>query len=398
MRTYRKLLFLGIISVCLGIEASAQDMINLPKPYATPSVTNVSKVIGWPTGKTPAAPADFKVSEFASGFVEPRWVYVAPNGDAFVSDAGSGTVYLFRYMDPNGAYSIRYTYLTGLNRPFGMLILDDYFYVANTDGVVRFPYDPKNTIITAAGEKILDLPTGRHWTRNIVANEDGSKIYVSVGSGSNIGENGMDKEVRRANILEINPDGSDETVYASGLRNPVGMDWNPATGELWTAVNERDLLGDDLPSDYATHVRRGGFYGWPYAYSGSHEDPRLKGQRPDLVAKTIVPDIFLGAHTASLGLAFYTGGMFPEKYRNGMFIAQHGSWNRSKLSGYKVVFVPFKDGKPSGKPEDFLTGFITNTDKSEVYGRPVGVAVLPDGSLLVTDDGAKVIWRVTTDR
>lgn len=378
-------------------SAFAQN--DLPEPFATPSVTNVSKVIGWPRGKTPVAPAGFRVMEFAGDFDKPRWVYVAPDGDVFVSDAGSGTVYMFRDTDRNGTYKTRYTYLTGLNRPFGMVVLDGHFYVGNNDGIVRFPYDPESTKITSAGEKIVSLPArGNHWTRNVVANREGTKLYVSVGSSSNIGENGMERESRRANIIEINPDGSGETVYASGLRNPVGMDLNPANGELWTVVNERDGLGDDLPPDYATHVRRGGFYGWPYAYSGPHEDPRLKGERPDLVAKTIVPDIPLGAHTASLGLVFYTGGLFPAKYRDGMFVAQHGSWNRSTLAGYKVVFVPFKNGKPSGEREDFLTGFIANADKSEVYGRPVCVAVLPDGSLLVTDDGSNVIWRVAVDK
>lgn len=395
-----KLLFLGIALAFGGIETFAQNnTMNLPEPYATPSVTNISKVIGWPDGKTPIAPAGFRVTEFARDFRNPRWIYVSPGGDVFVSDVSSGAVYLFRDTDHNGTYKTRHTYLTGLNRPFGMLVLDGHFYVANTDALVRFPYNPNNTEITTAGEKILSLPAGgNHWTRNIIANREGNKIYVSVGSSSNDGERGMDREARRACILEINPDGSGEIVYASGLRNPVGMDLNPANGELWTAVNERDGYGDELPPDYATHVRRGGFYGWPYAYFGAHEDPVMKGVRPDLVAKTIAPDVPLGAHTASLGLVFYTAGLFPEKYRNGMFIGQHGSWNRSKLSGYKVVFIPFRNGKPSGGMEDFLTGFIANQDKSEVYGRPVCTAVLPDGSLLVTDDASKVIWRVSVDK
>jgi glucose/arabinose dehydrogenase len=249
--------------------------------------------------------------------------------------------------------------------------------------------------MTAAGQKIMNLPAGgynNHWTRNLLASPDGKKIYISVGSGSNVGENGMEHEVRRACILEINPDGTGERVFATGLRNPVGMDWQPTTKTLYTAVNERDELGDDLVPDYLTSVKEGAFYGWPYAYYGQNEDPRRKGERPDLVKKTVMPDVPLGAHTASLGLVFYDGTTFPAKYHDGAFIGQHGSWNRSEFSGYKVVFVPFENGKP-GKPEDFLTGFVTGKDK-DVYGRPVGVAVLADGSLLVADDAAGRIWRV----
>jgi glucose/arabinose dehydrogenase len=278
-----------------------------------------------------------------------------------------------------------------------VLVMNGSFYVANTDELLRFPYNAADTALTAEGKKLVDLPGGgynNHWTRNIVANADKTKIYISVGSGSNVAEHGMNNEIRRANILEIDPDGSGEKVYASGLRNPVGMDWAPGTNTLWTAVNERDELGDDLVPDYATGLQRGGFYGWPYSYFGQHVDPRHKGEREDLVSKAIVPDVPLGSHTASLGLAFYRGNAFPEKYRNGMFIGQHGSWNRSVLSGYKVVFVPFVNGKPSGPPEDFLTGFIADGDKKQVYGRPVCVAELPDGSLLVSDDAAKTIWQV----
>jgi glucose/arabinose dehydrogenase len=246
--------------------------------------------------------------------------------------------------------------------------------------------------------KILELPAGgynNHWTRNLVANEKNSKIYVSVGSGSNVGEHGMENEVRRAGILEINPDGSGERVFASGLRNPVGMAWQPGSNVLWTAVNERDGLGDELVPDYITSLKEGGFYGWPYSYFGQHPDPRFKDseQRMDLVNKALVPDVPLKSHTASLGLTFYTQAGFPEHYKNGAFVGQHGSWNRKDQSGYKVVFVPFKNGKP-GEPEDFLTGFIARAEKSEVYGRPVGVAVLPDGSLLVTDDASDTVWRV----
>jgi glucose/arabinose dehydrogenase len=260
---------------------------------------------------------------------------------------------------------------------------------------MRYRYQPGQTKLAGPGEKILDLPTGGgHYTRNLLAKPDGTKLYVAVGSSSNVDENGADaKDPRRAAILEINPDGSGMRVFASGLRNPVGMDWEPTTKTLWTVVNERDALGDELVPDYATSVRDGAFYGWPYSYFGKHEDPRKKGQRPDLVAKAVVPDFALGAHTASLGLAFYTATKFPVKYRGGAFIGQHGSWNRSNFVGYKVAFLPFRDGKPSGALEDFLTGFIASGN--EVYGRPVGVAVVQDGSLLVADDEGNKVWHVT---
>jgi len=384
---------------------SDTDNIDLPPPYATESVRNQSKVIGWPTGKMPIAPQGFTVSIFADSLAAPRWIYSAPNGDIFVAQADregkkGNNIILFRDADKDGVPERSYTYLSGLNKPFGMLILNDQFYVGNTDAVLVYPYDPKNTSITAAGKKIMSMPTGRHWTRNLIASKDGSKIYVSVGSSSNVAENGIDKETRRANILVINPDGSGERVYASGLRNPVGMDWAPGTNTLWTAVNERDELGDDLVPDYITSVQDGGFYGWPYSYYGQHLDPRIKAdsQRPDLVKRAIVPDVAVGSHTSSLGLAFYTGSQFPQEYRGGAFVGQHGSWNRSRFSGYQVVFVPFANGKPSGKPQPFLTGFIANEEKSEVYGRPVGVTVIADGSLLVADDGANRIWRITYNR
>jgi len=404
---------------------SQGNKFDLPKPYATPSTNNFSKVVGWPDGKMPIAPAGFKVSKFADGFHNPRWIYVAPNGDIFVSEAGTrrpkkievdkkGTaksesqnfgsanrIIMFRDTGKNGRYESRYTYKTGLDQPFGMLVMDNYFYVANTGGIVRYPYNQNDTILKGNGEQIVDLPAdgyNNHWTRNIIANPQKTKIYISVGSASNNAEHGMEVEQRRAAILEVNPDGSGEQIFASGLRNPVPMDWEPVTGNLWTAVNERDELGDDLVPDYATHVQRGGFYGWPYAYFGANEDPRMKGQRPDLVSKTIVPDIPLGSHTASLGLMFYRGSQFPSRYRNGMFIGQHGSWNRSVLSGYKVLFVPFQNGKPSGAPEDFLTGFVIDPVKGEVHGRPVCVAEMPDGSLLVSDDAAKVIWKVSMEK
>lgn len=385
-----------------NVVKTAIGDITLPPPYATESKTNNSKVIGWPKGKTPIAPQGFTVTKFADGFENPRWTYIAPNQDIFVVESGTraskNQITVLRDKDKDGKFETREVFIKDLNKPFGMLVLKDFFYIANTDGLYRYPYKNNPLKLETKGEKILELPAGgynNHWTRNLLASPDGSKIYVSVGSGSNNAEHGIDKEVRRAAILEINPDGTGEKTYASGLRNPVGMDWNPVNKELWTAVNERDELGDDLVPDYITSVKREGFYGWPYAYFGSIPDPRMKGQRKDLVEKTIVPDVPVGSHTASLGLAFYTKDAFPAKYKNGVFVGQHGSWNRSKISGYKVLFVPFKDGKPSGKPEDFLTGFISDENKAEVYGRPVAVTVMNDGSLLVNDDSGNTIWKVS---
>jgi len=388
-----------------NIVKTAVGDITLPAPYSTESKTNNSKVIGWTEGKTPKAPEGFTVTKFADGFENPRWTYIAPNNDIFVVESGTraskNQITVLRDKDKDGKFETREVFIKDLNKPFGMLVLKDFFYIANTDGLYKYPYKNNPLKLETKGEKILELPAGgynNHWTRNLLANADGSKIYVSVGSGSNVGENGMDKEVRRADILEINPDGTGEKIFASGLRNPVGMDWNPVNKELWTAVNERDELGDDLVPDYITSVKKDGFYGWPYSYYGNILDPRMKGERKDLAAKAIVPDVSVGAHTASLGLAFYDKQAFPAKYRNGAFVGQHGSWNRAKISGYKVVFVPFANGKPSGKPEDFLTGFIADEAKAEVYGRPVAVTVMNDGSLLVNDDSGNTIWKVTANK
>lgn len=388
-----------------NIVKTAIGDILLPPPYATESKSNNSSVLKWPEGMTPKAPEGFTVSKFADGLENPRWTYIAPNSDIFVVESGTraskNQITLFRDADKDGKFETRSVFISGLNKPFGMLVLKDFFYIANTDGLYRYPYTNSPLKLHTQGTKILELPAGgynNHWTRNLLASKDGSKIYISVGSGSNVGENGMDKEVRRAAILEINPDGTGEKIYALGIRNPVGMDWNPANGELWTAVNERDELGDDLVPDYVTSVKRDGFYGWPYSYFGNILDPRMKGEGKDLVAKAIVPDIPVGAHTASLGLAFYTKDAFPAKYKNGIFVGQHGSWNRAKISGYKVIFVPFANGKPSGKPEDFLTGFIANEEKAEVYGRPVAVTIMNDGSLLVNDDSGNTIWQVTVKK
>ena len=387
------------------IVKTAVGEITLPPPYATESKSNSSSMVPWPKDKIPVAPRGFTVTKFADGFENPRWTYIAPNNDIFVVESGTRTsknqVIIFRDKDKDGKFETREVFLKGLNRPFGMLVLKNFFYVANTDGLYRYPYKNAPLKLDTKGEKILELPAGgynNHWTRNLIANNKGTKIYISVGSASNVAEHGMEVEIRRANILEINPDGTGEKIYASGLRNPVGMDWNPVNNELWTAVNERDELGDDLVPDYITSVKQNGFYGWPYSYFGNILDPRLNGKGKDLAAKSIIPDVSVGAHTASLGLAFYDKESFPAKYKNGVFVGQHGSWNREKISGYKVVFVPFAKGKPSGKPEDFLTGFVANEEKAEVYGRPVAVTVMNDGSLLVNDDSGNTIWKVTANK
>jgi glucose/arabinose dehydrogenase len=428
---YVKNIIAVLAITAISIPAFSQKD-TLPKPNATKSVANYSNVIGWQNGNMPIAPKGFVVSQYATGFQNPRWMYLAPNGDVLVAESNSNftliekagavikgvsksddlahsadRITLLRDTNKDGIPDLKDTLLTatnGINQPFGMLIIGNWLYVANTDAVVRFPYKTGQTKITDPGEKLINLPAGkgfrnnRHWTRNIISNATNTKIYVSVGSSTNVAENGIEKERLRACILEMNPDGSGMRVYASGLRNPVGMAWAPGTKTLFTAVNERDELGDDLVPDYLTSVRPGGFYGWPYSYYGNHVDTRVKDQRPDLVKRAIVPDVDLGSHTASLGLAFYTKKAFPAQYQGGAFIAQHGSWNRSVLAGYRVVYVPFKKGKPGGRPQEFLTGFVADLAADKVYGRPVGVVVLPDGSLLVTDDAGNTIWRVAAEK
>lgn len=370
----------------------------LAEPLATPSAVKTSKVVGWPAEMKPTAPTGYRVEKFADGLQNPRWIYEAPNGDIFVAESqttgtGANRISILRDTNGDGIAETNQVFLENLNKPLGMLVLGEFFYVGNTDGIWRYPYKAGDNKIQSKGEKILSLPAGgynNHWTRNLLANADGSKIYVTVGSGSNVGEHGMENERRRANVLEINPDGSGERIYAAGLRNPVGLAWEPSSGKLWTAVNERDELGDQIVPDYITSVEENGFYGWPYAYWGKHPDPRLKGQREDLVAESIIPDFALGAHTASLGLAFSKS----DKFKPGAYVGQHGSWNRSHFEGYKVIYVPFENGMPTGKYQDFLTGFIKDEANSEVYGRPVGVTFSQKGYLLVADDAGRTIWTV----
>lgn len=386
------------------VVETALGKLKLPPPYQTEPVSKTSKLIPWPEGKMPKAPGGFKVEKFAEDLEHPRWTYIAPNEDIFVAESNDSRmsadrITMFRDTDGDGMPDERHVFLKDLNQPFGMLVLDGYFYVANVDALKRFPYKEGQTSIEGEGEVVTKLPAGgynHHWTRNVIANKEGSKLYITVGSSSNVGEYGMEKEKRRANILEVNPDGSGEKVYAAGLRNPVGIDWNPVTGELWAAVNERDNLGNNLVPDYITSVKEGGWYGWPYSYYGQIKDPRwAQDPHPQKVEQAIVPDVSTGPHTASLGLTFYSKDQFPKKYHNGAFVGQHGSWNRADFSGYKVLFVPFDANGNPQEPEDFLTGFIADEDASQVYGRPVGVTTMPDGSLLVNDDDGNVIWRVS---
>lgn len=357
------------------------------------SVYNWPVVVPPPANFQPQVPTGFKASIFAGSFEQPRWLAVAPNGDVFVADSGAGQVIVLRSSFQAGLAS-REIFADHLNLPFGIAFHDDYVYTANTDQVVRFRFDPKTSRRLSDAEPILALPGGgyhQHWTRSLAFTPDGTKLFVSVGSRSNVG---IEADPRRAAILVVNPDGRNMRVYASGLRNAVGIAFNPSSGELWTAVNERDDLGDDVPSDYFTHVIPGGFYGWPYAYLGQHVDNRVSS-RPDMVAKSITPDLLLGAHVAPLQFAFYDKRQFPAAYREGGFIAEHGSWNRRIRSGYQVVFVPFHNGVPSGPALPFFSGFVPDAARKQVYGRPVGVAVAADGSLLISDDGQNVIWRVS---
>ncbi|PKA44769.1 sorbosone dehydrogenase [Rhizobium sullae] len=403
----------------------ASPALPAPNPTLIPTV-NVAEAAGWPDGATPIAADGLKVHAFAKDLDHPRWIHVLPNGDVLIAESNrppnidktgfsprdwveglmmskagaempsANRITLLRDADSDGVAEMRAAFLKGLNSPFGMAYSNGILYVANTDAVMAFPYKDGETEITTPGEKIADLPAGpinRHWTKDLIASPDGTKLYATVGSNSNVGENGMEAEKNRAAILEIDLASKAVRVFAGGLRNPNGLAWQPRTGALWVAVNERDELGSDLVPDYMTAVKDGGFYGWPYSYFGQHVDSRVKPQNPDLVAKAIVPDYALGPHTASLGLTFNTSNLFGPDYVGGAFVGQHGSWNRKPRSGYKVIFVPFADGKPSGPPRDILTGFVSPDDKA--FGRPVGVAIDIKGALLVADDVGNTIWRVS---
>lgn len=373
------------------------DPNKLPKPFESKSTAKPSKVVPQPADAVLHLPEGFKISIFAEGdFRYPRWMALAPNGDIFVADSRANSVVVLRDSNKDGKAEERFIFSDKLEQPFGMAFWKDYFYVANTNGIVRFKYRPGQTKAESEPEKVVELTRGgynQHWTRNVLFSPDGKKMYVSIGSESNAE---IESDPRRAAVSVYDPDGSNHRIFASGLRNPIGLAFNPANGELWTAVNERDGLGDDLVPDYVTSVKDGAFYGFPFAYIGQNEEPRRKGENPELVKKTIVPDVLLTSHSAALGITFYTGKMFPKEYSGDAFVALHGSWNRAKLTGYKIIRVRFKNGKLVGNQyEDFLTGWLPNEDSNEVWGRPVGLLVNSDGSLLIADDGGKKIWRVS---
>lgn len=432
------LLFVALTAIGLTLQAESklpESATTGPRPALpdpdkdlVPTV-HIAPAKGCPANQVPIAARGLEVKAFASGLDHPRWIYVLPNGDVLVAEtaapadrpeeakgakakamgavmkkAGSAVpsanrITWLRDADGDGVAELKSTFLQGLNSPFGMALVGDRFYVADTDEVLAFPYREGAREVSGRRQKVADLPAGprnHHWTKSLVASADGKKLYVGVGSNSNAAENGMGVEKDRAAIHEIDVASGKVRVFASGLRNPVGLAWEPKSGALWAAVNERDELGDDLVPDYMTAVREGAFYGWPYSYYGSHVDQRVEPARPDLVAQAVVPDYALGAHTASLGLAFNTGQLLPAHYAGGAFVGQHGSWNRKPRSGYKVVFVPFVDGKPAGSLEDVLTGFLS--PDGDAWGRPVGVALDKQGALLVADDVGNVIWRVTPAR
>jgi glucose/arabinose dehydrogenase len=430
-----------LLTICVGALALSLAACNEPDAVSAeqtfgPSPTlpapqnswlpmvNIATATGWPAGGKPVAAQGMAVHAFATGLDHPRTLLVLPNGDVLVTEtnappkpddtrgikgwitkmvmsrAGADTasanrITLLRDADGDGIAETRSVFLEELNSPFGMALVGEDFYVANSDAIMKFPYHAGDTKITVPGVKLTELPAGtrnHHWTKDLLASPDGSKLYATVGSNSNVGENGMETEANRAAVLEVDRTTGQWRVFASGLRNPNGPSWQPQSGALWVAVNERDELGNDLVPDYMTSVQDGGFYGWPYSYFGQRVDDRVSPQRPDLVAKAIMPDYALGAHTASLGLTFNTGNLFAPEMAGGAFVGQHGSWNRKPRAGYKVIFVPFADGKPSGPPQDVLTGFLN--DQGEAQGRPVGVTIDKHGALLVADDVGNAVWRV----
>jgi glucose/arabinose dehydrogenase len=415
-------------SAKLPLTAVSGSTPSLPEPSRSRIATvNVAKVVGWSGSDHPIAFPGTSVSAFARNLDHPRWLYVLPNGDVLVAesnapdrpemrtgvrswflrmfmheggagDPSANRITLLRDADGDGVAEMRSVFARNLNSPFGMALIGNSLYVANTDAVVSFPYTTGQIEITSSPTKVVDLPAGRinhHWTRGLVASTDGSKLYVSVGSNSDHAERGLDKETERAAILEIDPRAHTKRIYASGMRNPIGMEWVPGTDALWAAVNEREELGGDLPPDYMTAVRPGGFYGWPFSYHGTNVDPRVEPQNRNLVASAITPDYALGPHTASMGIAWAgSKTLLPPRFQNGMIVTQHGSWNRIPLDGYRVVFVPFTNGKPAGQPQVLLTGFLDRDDHAQ--GRPAGVAIDARGGVLVADDAGNVIWRVTT--
>lgn len=364
----------------------------LPPQFATRSSGNPADEVEPPRDFLPKPPAGFRVNIFAENFNEPRWLATAPNGDIFLAESGADKVVVLRDPKNTGGAQQREVFASRVNRPFGIAFHDDYVYVGAMNAVVRFRYDPKTSQRLGEAEKLMDLPRGGHWTRSLAFSKDGKRLYISVGSDSNISTG---EDPRRAAVTVCDIDGKNARLYATGLRNPVGLAIEPVSGEVWTSVNERDGLGDDLPPDFMTSLRDGGFYGWPYSYIGDNVDSRVRPQDPGLVSKAIVPDVLLGAHVAPLQLTFYTGKQFSENYRGGAFVAEHGSWNRSTLAGYQVAFVAFQNGKPSAGPVPFLTGFVPDAHKNRVYGRPVGITVAKDGSLLVSDDSAGRVYRIS---
>lgn len=433
---------LGVLSLALvvavaGCGRAAQFSVSsgfgphpeLPEPdqRIIPTVKVVT-AIGWAAGEKPEGAEGTEVTAFAQSLDHTRWIYVLLNGDVLVAETNApprpedakgikgwffklfqkkaggavpsaNRITLLRDADGDGVAEFRTVFLSGLNSPFGMALIGDEFYVANTDAIVRYPYADGETEITASPTTVAQLPAGdlnHHWTKSLIAAPDGSKLYVGVGSNSNVMENGLDKETERAAIWEVDPASGTHRLFATGLRNPVGLAWQPESGALWVAVNERDELGSDLVPDYMTAVKDGGFYGWPYSYYGDHVDTRPQPPNPELVAKAILPDYALGAHTASLGLASSQGTTLPDPFKDGMFVGEHGSWNRIPRSGYKVVFIPFTGGVPAGEPVDVLTGFVK--DNGKAMGRPVGVAIDKRGTLLVADDVGNTIWRVSAKK
>ena len=395
LRTMGQAVLAGMLAAAIPAAAQVTHGIkpNLPAPFASKSEGTGPNGEAPPAGFLPAVPAGFQVNIFAKDLKRPRFMAVAPNGDIFVAETGASQITILRDPQNTGGAQQSEVFADKLNLPFGIAFHDDFVYVGNTNEVVRFRYDPKTSKRLGNSEHVLDLPSGGgHFTRTVAFSPDGKKLYVSVGSSGNID---MEKDNRRAAVLVADPDGKNSRLYATGLRNGVGLAAEPNTGEVWVAVNERDELGNDLPPDYLTSVKDGGFYGWPYSYIGSNVDPRVKPQQPDLVAKAIIPDVLLGSHVAPLQFAFYTGTQFPDSYRRGVFVAEHGSWNRMPRAGYQVAFVGFKDGKAAVDPVPFMTGFLSDPMGKNVNGRPVGVAVAPDGSLLVSDDGGGIIYRVS---